>query len=245
MAPAGIGADVEGVHAVSAALAAGRVTGLTVERSRVDDLVEIVDRAREAGVPVTVVADVRDLARTTAPQGVVASARPIAPMALSALIETAPDPKALIVFDHLTDPRNVGAIARTAWAAGIGGLVVSGRRSAPLGATAFKAAAGALEHLPIAEVGSVADAVEDLRRREIWTIGLSGDAETGLYETKLLTEPVALVIGAEGRGLSRLAAERCDQLVSIPMAPGTESLNASVAAALAMYELARARGWVT
>ncbi|MBT8213386.1 MAG: 23S rRNA (guanosine(2251)-2'-O)-methyltransferase RlmB, partial [Acidimicrobiia bacterium] len=201
--------------------------------------------ARASGVTVDTIDDVRPLARTGAPQGIVAEATPIPPLGLDELLNQTPDPAALVVFDHLTDPRNVGAIARTAWAAGVGGLVVSGRRSAPLGATAFKAAAGALENLRISEISSVADAIEHLRRREVWTVGLAGDAETTLYDTKLFTEPVAIVIGAEGKGLSRLAAERCDQLVSIPMAPGPESLNASVAAALAMYELARARGWVT
>jgi 23S rRNA (guanosine2251-2'-O)-methyltransferase len=150
-------------------------------------------------------------------------------------------PAALVVLDHLEDPRNVGAIARSALAAGMSGLVLARRRAAPLGATAFKAAAGALERLPVALVSSVAQAVADLGRLRVWTVGLDADAEQSLFGLELLGEPVAVVVGAEGRGLAQLVAERVDVRAAIPIGGGVESLNAAVAASLACYEVSRVR----
>src|SRR5690606_4674692 len=147
----------------------------------------------------------------------------------------------LMVLDHVEDPQNLGAVARSVAAAGLGGIVVPGRRSAPLSAAAFKAAAGALERVPVAIVSSIPDALSRLEDDGMWTVGLAADAPQSLFGLDLLTEPVAMVLGAEGSGLSRLTAERCDVLVSIPMAADTESLNASVAAALAAYEVVRVR----
>lgn len=243
MAPAGIGDSLEGVHAVSAALAAGRVRSMSVEKQRLrhEDLKELVANARNAGVRVELVNDVRPQAATSAPQGVVARA---APIPLLTLDETAnrSDPAAVLVLDHLEDPRNVGAVARSALAAGVRAMVVSGRRAAPLGPTAFKTAAGALEHVGVAVVSSVADAVARLAKRGLWIVGLDGDAERSLFGCDLLTDPVAVVVGAEGAGLSRLVADRLDAAVRIPLAPEVESLNASAAAALAVFELARLRG---
>ncbi len=241
MAPAGIGNRVEGLHAVAAAVAAGRVTRLDVARSRLrrPEVGEVVAAARAAGAEIREVEDVAG--ETDAPQGLVAHARPLPQVSLDeALARTMPP--ALLVLDHLEDPRNVGAIARSAAAAGLGGIVVPTRRAAPLGATAFKAAAGALERLAVVTVSSIADAVADLKRRQVWTVGLDSGAATPLFGLGLLAEPVAVVVGAEGGGLGRLVAERCDVLASIPLAAGVESLNASVAAALAAFEVARARG---
>jgi 23S rRNA (guanosine2251-2'-O)-methyltransferase len=150
-------------------------------------------------------------------------------------------PPAVLVLDHLEDPRNVGAIARSAVAAGVMAMVVGGRRAAPLGATAFKVAAGALEHISIAVVSSIPEAIRRLSRMGLWTVGLDTGGDRGLWGLDLLAEPVAIVVGAEGRGLSRLARDRVDVVVSIPMAAGVESLNASVAASLALFELRRRR----
>ncbi len=246
MAPAGIGADVEGLHAVGAAVAAGRVERLIVERTRVSDQRAAVfaEDVRGRGGIVELVDDVRPFAVTTAPQGVVARCRPIVPVGLDDAM-AAVDPAALVILDHVEDPRNVGAIARSAVAAGIGALVVSLDRAAPLGASAFKAAAGALEVLPVAVIRSVADAVRLLEDRNVWTVGLDGSSDRSLLGLDLLEEPVALVIGAEGRGLSRLVGDRVSVKVRVPMLGGVQSLNASVAASLAMFELARARGWVS
>ena len=246
MARAGIGSEVEGVHAVAAALEAGRVERLIVEKRRLDhaDIMSLVERARSQRVEVTVTKDVRPLASTSAPQGVLAACEPI----LTATIDEVahgPEAPALLVLDRLEDPRNVGAAARSAWAAGMTGLVVSLRRGAPIGATAFKAAVGALEHVPVVVVSSIADAVRQLSKADVWTVGLDGESETSLFGLELLTQPVAVCVGAEGSGLSRLVSERCDVTARIPMVGNVESLNASVASAMACYEIARVRGRVS
>ncbi len=243
---AGYGADVEGFHAVAAAVGAGRVRRLTVETSRLrhGDYRRLVEAADALGASIVRVDDARPLAATGAPQGVVASCRPIGYLDLADAVSLA-DPTALLVLDHLQDPRNLGALARTAHAAGVPAIVTSLRRSAPVGATAFKAAAGALEHVAVASVSSVGDAVARLREAGVWTVGLDGTAEDSLFGLGLLAEPVAIVLGAEGEGLSRLVGERLDAVVRIPMRPGVESLNAAVAGAVAMFEMARSRGWIS
>lgn len=227
---------------MAAALQAGRVVELIVESGRAGhaDVARLVEEARSRGLRVDVVADVRPLSATSAPQGVVARAHPLPSVALEDLTE--PAPAALVVLDHLVDPHNVGAVARSAAAAGGTGLVVSERRSAPLGATAFKAAAGSLERLRVCIESSTADVIRRLQKLGIWTVGLSADGDHSLFGLSLLSEPVAVVVGGEGRGLGRLVSDRADLLARIPMAPETESLNASVAAALAMFEIARVRG---
>ncbi len=240
MAPLGIGDRVEGIHAVAAAVEAGRVEQLWVEGSRTEQLAEVIDAARAAGMSIAIVNSITDLSRTDAPQGVVARCRPIGLAPLDE-VAAATDPAAVVVLDHLEDPRNVGAIARSMVAAGVLGLVVARRRGAPLGATAFKAAAGAFEHLTISEVSSVAAAVDDLRRLGVWIVGLDAGGEQSLFGLALLTEPVAIVLGAEGKGLSRLVRERSDVVASIPLAGPMESLNASVAAALGVFEIGRVR----
>ncbi|NOX24489.1 MAG: 23S rRNA (guanosine(2251)-2'-O)-methyltransferase RlmB [Actinobacteria bacterium] len=245
MARAGIGDRVEGFHAVLAAFNAGRVRVLHIERGRLkrDDYADLADRADRV-CRVLVTDDVRSLAETTAPQGIVAECAPLVPATLMKAVDRT-DPAALIILDRLEDPRNVGAIARSALAAGVRGMVVPTRRAAPLTSATFKAAVGALEHMDIVAVNSVADTMRQLRDRGVWLVGLDGSAEDSLFGCNLFTEPVGIVIGAEGKGLSRLVAERCDSLVSIPLSAGVESLNASVAASLAVFELARVRGSVT
>ena len=119
------------------------------------------------------------------------------------------------------------------------------RRSAPIGAAAFKAAAGTLEEVALVEVSSVPEALRRLGKLGVWRVGLDGSGEQSLFGFELLSEPVALVVGAEGEGLHRLTAERCDVIVRIPHAGPAESLNASVATALAVFEVSRARGWVS
>lgn len=223
---------------MAAAAERGRVRRLFVERGKqtreeVAGIVRLV-----APDAVTMVDDIAEVAVTDGSQGVAADCHPITPVGLEQL---AGPSAAVMVLDHLEDPHNVGAIARSARAAGMTGMVVSSRRAAPLSAVAFKAAAGALETLPVAVVASVPEAQSRLGDLGLWLVGLAAEAEESLFGLSLLTEPVAVVIGAEGSGLSRLAAERCDLLVRIPMSPGIESLNASVSAALAAFEIMRAR----
>jgi 23S rRNA (guanosine2251-2'-O)-methyltransferase len=236
MAPAGYGDRVEGVHSVLAAARAGRVLKLYVERSRREALHPIIAAVSDARV--TVVDDVRSVSDTDSPQGVVAHCRPISPITLEHM-RAGTD--AILVLDHIEDPQNVGAIARSALAAGVGGLVISSRRQAPLSASAFKAASGALEEMPVCVVGSIPSALERLKALGCWIVGLGVEADRSLFGLDILTEPVAVVIGAEGAGLAHLTRKRCDVLASIPMDPRVESLNASVSAALASFEIMRVR----
>ena len=238
MAPAGYGSRVEGIHAVSAAVRAGRVKRLTVERNRRsrDEIAVLIAAVGDDSV--TFVDDARSVAESDAPQGVIAECAPILPVDLDTL---ASEDAAVVVLDHLEDPHNVGAIARTAAAAGVTGLVMSGRRSAPLSAAAFKAAAGGLESLSVSIVGSIPEALSRLKSKGVWCVGLDAGGESSLFGLGILTEPVALVVGAEGDGLSQLTRKRCDLVASIPMVGESESLNASVSAALGIFEIMRAR----
>ena len=228
---------------MAAAISSGRVATLYVEATRAGALSELLDAAASSGAAIERVDDLGEMASTTAPQGVVARCRPLPVVGLDEAVQ-AVAPPALLVLDHLEDGRNVGAAARAARAAGLGALVISSRRAAPLGATVFKTAAGALEDLPVALVSSVAGAVADLKRLGVWTVGLEAAAEQSLFGLDLLAEPVAIVVGAEGQGLARLVRERVDVLVSIPLADGVDSLNAAIAASLAAYEVARVRSGV-
>lgn len=246
MARAGFGDKVEGLHAVAAAARAERVEVLHVEanrRSR-EDVAEVVGLVEDGGGDIRPVDDVRALAETAAPQGVVASCRPI-PVSTLEAVASSSDPAAVMVLDRLVDPHNVGAVVRSAVAAGTVGFVLSDRRAAPLSATAFKAAAGAMEHARVAVVGSIAEAVSRLSGLGLWTVGLDAAGERSLFGLELLTEPVALVVGGEGGGLSRLVGDRVDVRARIPMQGPTESLNASVAAALAAFELSRSRVFIS
>jgi 23S rRNA (guanosine2251-2'-O)-methyltransferase len=242
MVRAGIGLSVEGTHAVAAALRVGRVTALTVERGRADSstVAALIALAKGAGVSVAYVDDVRPIAETTAPQGVVATTRPLPLLSLNDLVMRS-SPAAIVVLDRVEDPRNVGAIARSAAAAGVTGLVVAERRAAPISAAAFKAAAGAFEDLSVAAVGSIGDAIRDLRKFGVWTVGLDEMGERSLFGLDLLAEPVGLVLGAEGKGLSRLVRDRVDLIVNIPTDPAMPTINVSAAATLAVFEITRAR----
>jgi 23S rRNA (guanosine2251-2'-O)-methyltransferase len=242
MGRAGFGDRVEGLHAVRAAVEAGRVEVLHVEARRGDraEIVALAERVETGGGAVRQVSDVRSLADTTAPQGVVAECRPI-PASTLEQVTGATEPAAVMVLDRVVDPHNVGAIVRSSVAAGIRGFVLSDRRAAPLGGAAFKAAAGSLEHARVAIVGSIAEAVSQLSRLGLWTVGLDAERDRSLFGLEILTEPVAVVVGAEGAGLSRLVGDRLDVRAFIPMAGPAESLNASVAAALAAFEIVRLR----
>jgi len=238
MAPAGYGSRVEGIHSVAAAAQRGRIRKLWVEEKRLgrSEIAEIVSAV--SSEKIALVRDVGPMAESEAPQGVVADCDPIVPIIID---ELGVPGAAIVVLDHIEDPHNVGAIARSALASGMTGMVVSSRRAAPLSATAFKSAAGALETLPVAVVGSIPEAMSRLKDGGVWIVGLEAKSATSLLGLELLTEPVAVVVGAEGTGLSVLTAKRCDLLVSIPMAASFESLNASVSAALACFEIMRVR----
>lgn len=220
-----------------------RVTSLWIAAGRDADplLDEIVSLADEAGVSVRSVdaERVREEARTEAPQGVVAIAAPVQATPLAELC-AAPD-AFIVALDGVTDPRNLGAVLRIAETAGATGAVVPRHRSVLLTPAAVKAASGAVEHVPIALVAGVPAALEDARRAHVWSVGLDADADTTVDALTVADAPLVLVLGAEGRGLSRLARKRCDVVARIPMHGRLESLNVSAAAAVACFEIARRR----
>ena len=177
-------------------------------------------------------------------QGVAALAPTLPTVTPDALVDRAQaagEPPLLVALDHVTDPHNLGSIARSAEAVGAHGLVLPERRAAGVTAAAEKAAAGAFAHLPLATVANLNRALAALGERGVWSLGLDGDADTELADHPLVTEPCVLVVGAEGGGLSRLTRERCDALVRLAMRGRVGSLNASVAAGVALYELLRHR----
>jgi 23S rRNA (guanosine2251-2'-O)-methyltransferase len=230
-------------------LAAGRrpVRDLWISDTADDGplMTEIIDLAGEARVPVRRVTRGRldAEARTESPQGVLAHARALEPVDLEWLCRPRPGlPRPLLLaLDGVTDPQNLGALFRTAEVAGATGVVLPRHRSAHVTPTVAKAAAGAVEHLSIALVPGMAGALSVLREQGVWTIGLDAEAPEGLFGLPLATEAVAIVLGAEGTGLSRLVAQRCDVLVSIPRQGMLESLNVAAAGALALFEVARRR----
>ena len=174
-------------------------------------------------------------------QGLLLIAEPFRYTELDSLLDT-PDPL-WVVLDQVTDPRNLGAIARSAAAFGATALLVPERRSAPVTAAAWRTSAGALARLPVCQIGNVSQTLKLLQERGCFCVGLDAGSSDGLEELSRLADgPVALVVGAEGRGLGALVAKTCDVVVSIPMTAATESLNASVAASIALHWVAHRRG---
>jgi len=147
----------------------------------------------------------------------------------------------IVALDGVTDPRNLGAVARSAAAFGGHGVLIPGRRSARVTAGAWKASAGALARMPVAQAPNLARALTSYQEEGLFTVGLDAAGPAGVSDLEIADGPLVLVVGSEGRGLSRLVAQRCDVLARIPMAATTESLNAGVAAGIALYEVARRR----
>lgn len=242
-APLG-GEQVEGRRAVRELLSARRrhveevVVAADAEPAPI--LEEIASLAAAAGVPLRRVPRpvVAGLARSEVPQGVVARAAPVQAVALEELAQ----PGAfLVLLDGVTDPHNLGAVLRSACAAGATGVVLPRRRSAHLGPVAVKAAAGAVEHLAMALVPGSPAGLQTLGRAGLWRVGLDERGETDLEEVAVLDQPVVLVLGGEGRGLGHLSASRCDVLARIPMPGPIPSLNVAAAAAVACFTVARRR----
>lgn len=178
-------------------------------------------------------------------QGVVATAPPFPYSDLAgalAAAERAGEAPLLVCLDGITDPHNLGAIARSAEAVGAHALLVPGRRSASVTPVAEKAAAGALAHLRVVPIGNLVRTLQRLSSDHgVWSVGLDGDAPGPIGASRLLTEPLVVVVGAEGAGLARLTREACDELVALPMRGRVGSLNASVAAGVALYAVRTAR----
>jgi 23S rRNA (guanosine2251-2'-O)-methyltransferase len=206
---------------------------------------EIEALAGNRRVPVRLVGSgrLRSAARTEVPQGVIAFAEPVVPVDLDELMPAGggKSPALLVVLDGVTDPHNLGAVLRVAECAGASGVVIPRHRASHLTPAACKAAAGAVERLRMAVVPGIPSALQELSRLGCWSIGLDAKAPTELFGLDLTTMPVALALGSEGRGLSRLARERCDVLARLPLAGSVGSLNVSTAAAVACYEVFRQR----
>jgi 23S rRNA (guanosine2251-2'-O)-methyltransferase len=250
--PSGHGAEqriVHGVHPVRELLRAGRRVHEVViadARGASGPVADIERLAADAGVPVRSAqpGELERLAPGAVHQGVVAFAPPFPLVDLDRLLahaEASGRPPMLVAVDGVTDPHNLGSIARTAEAVGAHGLVLPDRRSAPITPVVEKSAAGALAHLPVAGVTNLVRALGELGKAGVWSLGLDGEASATLAEHPLASGPVVLVVGAEGGGLTRLVRERCDALVRLPMLGNVGSLNASVAAGVALYTLLAAR----
>lgn len=238
-----------GVHSVEEALKAGRrrFDHVLVARERQDDrLARLVADCKQAGVRVR--QESRDqltqLAGTTAHQGVVALVRPQEFLTIEDLFDPSSDsptnPRLLLALDGVEDPQNLGALLRVADGAGVDGVIFTERRSAPLSPVAVKASAGAAEHLRIARVVNLVRALEELKERNLWIIGLDERGSSD-YDQFDLTGNCVLVLGREGAGLHDLVKRTCDHLLRIPMAGGVSSLNVSAAGAVVLYEAARQR----
>jgi len=238
---------IEGRNAVTEALRAGRnIDKIYIAKGEVDKtLGHIASRAREMGI-VVVEADRRKLdsmSVTHAHQGVVALAAVREYSSIDDILriaeERGEDPF-VIVCDEISDPHNLGAIIRTAECVGAHGIIIPKRRSAGLTSIVGKTSAGAVEHMAVARVSNLTAAIKELKERGLWVYGTAANAPAGMWDTNL-TGPVCIVIGSEGDGMGRLVAENCDVLVSIPMHGRVNSLNASAAASILMYEVLRQR----
>jgi 23S rRNA (guanosine2251-2'-O)-methyltransferase len=206
---------------------------------------DAITRASELGVPLRFeTREALDRMASGVPhQGIIAVVSPKPVLGVHELLAGARDPALVVVLDGVEDPRNLGAILRTVEAAGADGVLLPDRHSAGLSETVARASAGALEHVKVARIGNVSQALELLKERGLWVIGL--DANGGERWDKVdFKKPVALVLGGEGRGIRRLVREHCDQLVALPLFGHVTSLNVSVAAGAVLYEVIRQRGTV-
>lgn len=238
------GEQVEGRRAVLELLRARRRPVQRILIADQQDPSEVLDEiereAQRQRVPVSVVAMARldREARTEGHQGVVAYAGRLPTTGLEKLID---DRAFLLVCDGVTDPRNLGAMLRSADGAGVTGVVLPRHRTARISPTVTKTAAGAIEYLTFCDVGGIPAALDQLNKAGVLTVGLAGESSTSLYDLDLGSTPVALVVGGEEKGLGSLTRKRCAAVVSIPQLGKISSLNAGVAYSIAAFEVARQR----
>jgi 23S rRNA (guanosine2251-2'-O)-methyltransferase len=209
--------------------------------ARLDEIVEL---AQRSGTPIESATRNRldDIAHTEHHQGVAGYFHARAPGRLDMMLQHARTPALLLALDGIQDPQNLGAIARSAEATAVDGMVLARHRSAAVTPAAAKASAGATEHVPVAVVPNLVNALEEMAAAGLWRVGLDAGAKQR-YDRFDYTQPVALVVGAEGQGLRQLTQRHCDALVSIPMLGRVGSLNAGAAAAVLLYEVQRQRGF--
>lgn len=239
--------QVFGIHAVTTLLNRDpeRVKRLFIVQGRVDPKVEkILALAEQAGIHVETISKHRLEERVDGVhQGVLAEAKPLPILGdkeLFKLMDEVEQSPLLLVLDGVTDPHNLGACLRTADAAGVAAVIAPRDKSAPLNATAIKVACGAADAVPYFQVTNLSRTLNQLQERGVWVVGTAGEAQGSIYQTDL-TGPLALVMGAEGKGMRRLTREQCDLLIKIPMAGEVSSLNVSVATGVTLFEIVRQR----
>ncbi|KAA8995980.1 23S rRNA (guanosine(2251)-2'-O)-methyltransferase RlmB [Paenibacillus spiritus] len=237
-----------GKHSVLEALRAGRTLNKIwiAETAQKHLTAPILAEARQAGVIVQHV-DKRkldQLAPGLQHQGVVAQAAPFAYSTVEEMLaaaEAKDEPPFLLLLDEIEDPHNLGSILRTADCTGVHGVIVPKRRSAQITATVSRTSAGAVEYVPVARVTNLGQTIDRLKELGVWIVGTDVDTEQDLFGSDIFTGPVAVVIGNEQKGMGRLIREKCDVLLKLPMSGRINSLNASVAAGVVMYEVFRRR----
>ena len=238
------GEMVAGRNAVLEALRADvPSTELIVARSiDIDDRIEeSLKLALKKALPIREVhrADVEKISMNS--QGIALSIKPYQYSSLDEILLRAAKPGLIVALDGVTDPRNLGAIIRSAAAFGVDGVIIPERRSAAMTAAAWKTSAGAAARMQVAQVTNLNRAIEDVQERGYFVVGLDGESEELISNMKVATEPIMIIVGSEGKGLHKLTREKCDLVVKIPMRSTTESLNASVATSIALYAVDEAR----
>ncbi len=235
-----------GRNPIAEALSSGRsvIKIMVAKGSVTGPAVEITAKAKKAGIPVQEVERKKldYMTSGAAHQGVVALCAMKEYSTVEDILKLAEkrgEAPFVIILDEIEDPHNLGAIIRSAECAGAHGVIIKKRRAAGLTYTAYKASAGAIEYLPVARVTNIADTIDDLKKRNIWVYGADMDGED--YLKTDFSGGIALVIGNEGKGISRLVREKCDVIVSLPLKGRINSLNASVAAGILMYKAAEKR----
>lgn len=238
---------IEGRNAVTAALKSGRqIDKIYIRRGdNKGSMVPIIAKAKEKGIPVVEIdkAKLDSMSETGVHQGVIARIPPYEYKSVEDILNIAREkgePPFIVILDHLEDPHNLGSIIRTANCAGVHGVIISKHDGVTLTAAAVKASAGAASFTPVARVNNIAQTVDYLKEQGVWVTGADAAGDRSIYEADL-KGAVALVVGGEDKGISRLTASKCDFLVGIPMKGDVNSLNASVAAALMIYETMKQR----
>ncbi|SEM66574.1 23S rRNA (guanosine2251-2'-O)-methyltransferase [Paenibacillus sp. cl141a] len=239
---------VAGKHSVTEALKSGRTINKIwiAENAQKHLTLPIIAEAKKLGIVIQHV-DKRKLDQMVPGvqhQGVVAQAAPYAYVEVDDLLKAAEEKGELpflLLLDEIEDPHNLGSILRTADCTGAHGVILPKRRSAQVTATVSKTSAGAVEYVPVARVTNLGQTIDQLKEMGVWVVGTVVDAVQELYDTEVFDGPVAIVIGNENKGMGRLIREKCDVLVKLPMAGKINSLNASVAAGVVMYEVLRRR----
>ena len=238
---------IEGRNPVMEALKAGReIDKILVAKGAAEGSIKkIIAIAKEKGITVQNVErnKLNEISESDSHQGIIAMAAAHEYSSLEDILEAAKNKGKepfVLLLDEIMDPHNLGSIMRTADAVGVDGIIIPKRRSVGLTAVVAKTSAGAIEYVPVAKVSNIAQTIDKLKDAGFWVAGADADGQQAHYEANL-RGPIALVIGSEGQGISRLIKEKCDFLVKIPMVGNVSSLNASVAAAVFMYEVLRQR----